>query len=164
MPLTDKKPRGILRLGLRLPIFMYRLGLGGIFGKRFLLLEHTGRKSGRKYQTVIEVVRYDKSTGAYYVASGWGELADWYLNLKTNPGAMIMVGRQMLCVQSQFLTEEESAWELIDYAKRYPLAFKELSYLITGKHLNPTVEACRQFARSVPIVRLLQVPREISQA
>ncbi len=39
-------PRGLARIGFRIPIILYRLGLGGLLGTRFLLLTHTGRKSG----------------------------------------------------------------------------------------------------------------------
>ena len=153
MPLTDRKPQGILRFGLRFPILLYHLRLGGLFGKRFLLLTHIGRKSGRKLETVIEIVHYDEQMGSYYVASGWGTKADWYLNLRKNPIARIMVGKQVFPVQAFFLSEEDSAQELLNYAKRYHFAFKELSYMMTGKRLDGNEESCRQLAQSVPIIR-----------
>jgi hypothetical protein len=34
------------RLAMRAPIGLYRVGLGGLLGTRFLLLEHVGRSSG----------------------------------------------------------------------------------------------------------------------
>lgn len=74
-------PRGLLRLGLRLPVWLYRLRLGRLLGRRFVMVTHTGRKSGRQHQTVLEVVRYDPATGVVVVASGWGEKADWFRNI-----------------------------------------------------------------------------------
>lgn len=65
MPIGNKKPRDFLRFGFRLPIWLYRMQLGWVLGERFLLLTRTGRKSGRMYQTIIEVVRHDKETGTY---------------------------------------------------------------------------------------------------
>jgi hypothetical protein len=38
---------------LKLPLLLYRLGLGWIFGHRFLLLTHKGRRSGKVRQTVL---------------------------------------------------------------------------------------------------------------
>ena len=50
-------PQGCSRLLFRAPVWLYRLGLGGLFGKRMLLLNHTGRKSGLPRQAVLEVVQ-----------------------------------------------------------------------------------------------------------
>ena len=48
-----RPPRTRLRRALfRAPIWLYRLGLGGLLGGRFLLLTHTGRTSGRPRQVV----------------------------------------------------------------------------------------------------------------
>ncbi|NEE11427.1 nitroreductase family deazaflavin-dependent oxidoreductase, partial [Streptomyces sp. SID7499] len=38
-------PRGWRRRLARLPIAFYRVGLGPVFGRRLLLLHHTGRNS-----------------------------------------------------------------------------------------------------------------------
>ena len=44
--IIDAPPGKALRLGLRLPIWLYRLHLSWLLGERFLLLTHTGRNSG----------------------------------------------------------------------------------------------------------------------
>ncbi|MEZ5238897.1 MAG: hypothetical protein R2716_08080 [Microthrixaceae bacterium] len=49
------KPRGWLKWLLRAPTYLYRARLGFLFGNRFLMIEHRGRRSGRLYRTVIEV-------------------------------------------------------------------------------------------------------------
>jgi hypothetical protein len=67
-------PTGALRLAFRLPVYLYRLGLGRLLGHRFLLLTHRGRRSGRVYQTALEVVRYEPSSREVVAASGWGEV------------------------------------------------------------------------------------------
>jgi hypothetical protein len=67
-----KLPRGLSRLACRLPIWLYRAGLGWVMGYRFRYLTHIGRKSGQPRHTVLEVVRYDKATSTCIVASGWG--------------------------------------------------------------------------------------------
>ena len=59
-----------MRWLLRAPIALYRLGLGGLLGQRFLCLTHAGRVSGRLRTTVIEVLSRDKEQGVYYVVSG----------------------------------------------------------------------------------------------
>ncbi|MBK9054254.1 MAG: nitroreductase family deazaflavin-dependent oxidoreductase [Chloroflexi bacterium] len=152
MPIGNKKPRGLLRLGFRLPIWLYRLNLGWILGERFLLLTHTGRKSGLIRQTVIEVVRHDKETDVYLVASGFGHKSDWFLNIEQNPSVTITIKQRTLPARARLLSESDSAKELLDYAKRHPIAFRELSNVLTGKSIEATEESCRQFAKSAPII------------
>ena len=62
-------PKGFNRLMFRAPIWLYRLGLGWMLGKRFLLLNHTGRESGLPRQTVLEVVDYNKTSNTYYIGT-----------------------------------------------------------------------------------------------
>ena len=54
------KKKGILARLFRVPVYLYRWHLGWLFGHRCLLLTHIGRRSGRKRQTVLEVVEYRK--------------------------------------------------------------------------------------------------------
>jgi hypothetical protein len=49
--------RGALRYFFA-PVSLYRLHLGWLLGHRFLLLTHTGRRSGLRRQTVLEVMEY----------------------------------------------------------------------------------------------------------
>ena len=52
-------PSGVGRALFRAPIYLYRLGLGWLFGKRILLLNHIGRVSGKQRQVILEVVEHD---------------------------------------------------------------------------------------------------------
>ena len=45
-------PSGVSRALFRAPIYLYRLGLGWLFGKRILLLNHIGRVSGKQRQVI----------------------------------------------------------------------------------------------------------------
>jgi deazaflavin-dependent oxidoreductase (nitroreductase family) len=80
-----RPPRGLVRLVFRLPIWFYRLGLGGLLGTRFLLLTHTGRRSGLPRRTVLEVIRYDRESETFVVAAGFGPGSDWYRNVRRDP-------------------------------------------------------------------------------
>jgi deazaflavin-dependent oxidoreductase (nitroreductase family) len=121
-----KPPRGLARLAFRLPIGLYRLGLGSLLGTRFLLLNHIGRKSGLERKTVLEVVRYDKETTKFVVAAGFGPGSDWYRNIRLHPQLTIQCGKRRWKMIASFLTPEQSGEELLDYAHRHPMAFQEL--------------------------------------
>ena len=70
-----RPPSGVSRALFRAPIYLYRLGLGWLFGKRILLLNHIGRVSGTQRQVILEVVEHDPTNGSFVVASGWGATA-----------------------------------------------------------------------------------------
>ena len=122
-------PKGFSRLLWRAPIWIYRLGLGGLIKKRMLLLHHTGRKSGLPRQNVLEIVDHDQVTGIYYVASGFGKKSDWYQNIVKKPEVVITVGRVDIPVTAVPLPPEESGQALVDYAHRNPTAAKTLMRL-----------------------------------
>lgn len=121
-----KLPRGLPRIIFRFPIGLYHAHLGWIMGHRFLLLTHTGRKSGLPRQNVLEVVRYDKNSGACVVASGWGVNSDWVINIIANPRINYQVQNQMMIGIAERLSPDEGAQELLEYARNHRLAFREL--------------------------------------
>src|SRR5215207_5074947 len=145
------RPTGALRLAFRLPIYLYRLGLGQLLGHRFMLLTHRGRRSGRVYQTALGVVRYDPSLRETVVASGWGERSDWYRNLKAHPALEIRTGRERYAPEQRFLTPEEVYQEIVDYERRHPWAVRIVPSLL-GFRLDGSDAARRAFANSVRMV------------
>jgi len=56
------KEKGMLRYLFRVPVYLYRWRLGCLLGNRLLLLTHTGRGTGLRRQTVLEVVEYREPT------------------------------------------------------------------------------------------------------
>jgi len=145
------RPTGALRLAFRLPIYLYRLGLGQLLGHRFMLLTHRGRRSSRVYQTALEVVRYDPSLRETVVASGWGERSDWYRNLKAHPALEIRTGRERYAPEQRFLTPEEVYREIVDYERLHPWAVRIVPSLL-GFRLDGSDAARRAFANSVRMV------------
>jgi deazaflavin-dependent oxidoreductase (nitroreductase family) len=145
-------PGGLLRILLRLPIWLYRLHLGWLLGTRFLLLDHTGRNSGQAYQTVIEVVKHDQASNSFFVVSGWGNKSDWYLNIHKNPDVIIYSRRQRLPVHAQDIPLAEAVEILDEYTRRYPTAFKELTALFLGERMQPGPEASLRLAEQMPMV------------
>ena len=146
-----KPPRGLARLLFRLPIGLYTIGLGGLLGRRFLLLTHIGRKSGLERKTVLEVVRYNKATSTFIVAAGFGPGSDWYRNIRANPQVTVQCGPQRLPMVAHFLTPEQSGEELVDYARRHPQAMRELSKFM-GYRLDGSEADIRAFGQILSMV------------
>jgi deazaflavin-dependent oxidoreductase (nitroreductase family) len=145
---------GIARLAARGPRWLYRLGLGWLLGERFLMLTHIGRKSGLPRQVVLEVVRHDVATDTYLIASGWGKRADWLRNIDQNPHVLLHTGTRRVEATASRLPIELAADEFCEYARRHPLAARNLSKLMTGAALERTAESCRRLAERVPLVAL----------
>jgi deazaflavin-dependent oxidoreductase (nitroreductase family) len=121
---------GWRRFFFRAPIWLYRWGLGWLLGKRFLLINHIGRKSGLPRQAVVEVLVYDRDHNAYYVAAGFGPESQWYKNLLARPDVTIVVGRQKLAVTAVPLSPPEAGVAILDYARRHPAAIKYLARMV----------------------------------
>ena len=146
-----RRPAGVLRLIFRVPTCLYRLRLGWLFGHSFLLLTHQGRKSGRIYRTVLEVVRYDPRTGQSVVVSAWGARADWYCNLCAAPAIEVQTGRERYAPVQRFLSPEETYSEIADYERRHPWFSRILAHLL-GRPLDGTEASRRSLAASVRLV------------
>ena len=151
---AGRAPHGLQRLLLRAPVVLYRIGLGWLLGERFLLLSHIGRKSGRPYQTVLEVVAHERDVGAYVVASGWGERSDWFQNILQHPSVKIAVGGRRLAAEARRMPEGEAAAALADYARRHPVAFRGLARMMLGEELALDAEGIARLAARVPLVSL----------
>jgi deazaflavin-dependent oxidoreductase (nitroreductase family) len=150
MPTTKTPPRGLLLIGLRLPIWLYRLHLGWLLGGRFMLLTHRGRTSGLARRAVVEVIGHED--GAYFVASGWGTRSDWFRNIQATPSVTITVGRRTRGATAEVLPLDAAGERLHAYARQHPRAFRELTSIMTGDRVPATAEACRKMADSVPVV------------
>lgn len=104
----------------RAPIRLYRLGLGGLLGQRFVLLTHTGRHSGKPRQVVLEVVgRYEESDG-YLIASGYGTRSQWFRNILADRAVHFQVGWRHYDGWAQPLPAAESGRRLAEYARSRP--------------------------------------------
>ena len=106
--MTNRKapPRGWKAKLWRAPIWLYRWNLGFLLGNRFMLLNHTGRKSGLPRQAVIEII--GRTENIYYAASGFGEKAQWYRNIIATPEVTIQIGRKEFAARAERLPHEEA--------------------------------------------------------
>lgn len=150
-------PRGLLRWFNRFPIWIYRLGLGSLFGRRMLLLEHKGRKTGNTRQAVLEVVDHDPQSGSWIVASGWGEKANWFRNVMQTPEVLLEVAGSRFPAVARRLPLDEAAAALRGYAHRHPTAFRQLSRLMVGRQVEDTQEDYHRLAELVPLVEFRSI-------
>jgi deazaflavin-dependent oxidoreductase (nitroreductase family) len=83
----EKMRQGFKRFN-RVMLTLWRLGLGSwvnlwpSVGGRIMVIVHTGRKSGKRYQTPVNYAIVD---GELYCVAGFGGISDWYRNVVANP-------------------------------------------------------------------------------
>ena len=155
-----RPPTGLSRLLFRLPIHLYRMDLGWLFGGRIMLVNHVGRVTGKRRQVVLEVVAHDANEGSYVVASGWGPTAAWYRNVLHTPDVTIQVGRRTIPVRAVPLPTDEGAEIFARYASGHRIAAKLLLPRLMGFAVDGSLADFRAVGQHMPFVRL--VPRDTS--
>lgn len=133
---------------LRSPVNLYRVGLGSLLGRRMVMIEHTGRKSGLPRRTVLETVRYDDES--IDVAAAWGTKSDWYRNLVAKPKLTVSSGSLKGVPATAMVLDEATAETVFAaYADDHPKAADALS-----KTVGLPLDDPARMAATVPVVRL----------
>ena len=148
-------PAGLTRFLFRIPIHLYRLRLGWLFGSRLLLLNHIGRVSGKPRQTILEVAEHDGDS--YVVASGWGPTAAWYRNIVHTPDVTIQVGTRTIPVTAMPLDKDEGAQVFMRYGSRHRTAAKYVLPRVLGFSVDGSDADFRAVGQQLPFIRF--VPR-----
>jgi deazaflavin-dependent oxidoreductase (nitroreductase family) len=146
-----QKPTGLFKRLLHAPVWLFRARLGFLMGKRIVMLEHRGRRSGKLRQTPLEVVRRDGDS--FVICSGTGPNADWYRNLKAAPAVALWVGSQRHMVEQRFLDDSEAATAFAQYEQAHPKASARLTDLMGVSH-DGTHDGRMRMVAKIPMVEL----------
>ncbi|MGH3622860.1 MAG: nitroreductase family deazaflavin-dependent oxidoreductase [Sciscionella sp.] len=166
--MSPGRPGPVLRLLFRAPTRLYDRDLGWLLGKRFLCLTHIGRKSGRRYRTVLEVIGTTPATGEVaegevMVIAGMGPSADWYRNIQANPAVEVVVGRRRFPPAHRVLDDTEAAAVVRQYERRnrwvLPVIRPVLSTLL-GWHYDGSETARTRLVHQLPIVAFRARPEQ----
>jgi deazaflavin-dependent oxidoreductase (nitroreductase family) len=115
-------PIGLSRAMLRLPIWLYRLGLGWLLERMGLMVLTTwGRKSGLPRHTAIE---YRIHGSKIYVVSAWGYRPNWYRNLIEQPVVRLRLGRRSFSARASVVEDSGEALRVLYlFRKRAPVIY-----------------------------------------
>lgn len=148
-------PRGALRWLLGLPTHLYRMRLGFLLGRRFVVLIHEGRRSGRRYETPLEVVRYDASSGEATVVAGWGRRTAWLHNVEAGLAREIWIGRDRWVPVWRRLSLEEAVAVLERYERRSGLPRAVVNGVLSrllGWRYRGTPAERRRAVKQLPLI------------
>ncbi len=151
--LTPKNGVGpVFKWIFKIPILYYKLGLGGMLEKRFLLLTTTGRRSGKPRHTPLEFA-YNAQDDSYRVSPGWGGNTDWYKNVRHNPNVTVQVGRRKFDAVAETAPDEEAAGFMFNVSRRHP-GMDKIWNRWSDKPVDGTRESYIYAAKYFPSVRL----------
>jgi deazaflavin-dependent oxidoreductase (nitroreductase family) len=143
------------RLLFRAPVYLYRWKCGWILGHRFLLLIHTGRRTGLRRCTVLEVVEYRNDGPEAVVVSAFGRNADWLRNIETKPGPEIVIASLRFVADHRFLDGNEAVRVIAGYQERNrfvsPVVRLGFSWLL-GWQYDGSAEARRRLVAQLPLI------------
>ncbi len=129
------------------PIFLYRLGLGWLFGHRFMMLTHVGRRSRKVYRTILAVLRFDRPTREIVTISAWTG-SDWYKNIQALPALEVETGFTRYVPSFRTLPPAELAELFLEYRDQHPL-FCRIVCKIPGWKWNSNYDEFLELAGSV---------------
>ena len=151
------RPRGPGRAFLRLPIWLYRLGLGRLLGRGVLLLTHRGRKSGQPRQTVLQVFHHAPAADVYYVVAMRGAGADWVRSIQQTPEVAITVGRRHTPAVATAAPIPTAERLLRHYARRHPRQARAMLRRLIPE-VVPDADSYDLLARQVVVVAVRPRP------
>ncbi len=142
---------------LHAPTHLYDWHAGWILGRRFLRITHIGRRSGRQYQTMLEVIGENPAFREVLVIAGLGRSANWYRNLQTREAIEVAISRERFTPVHRELSESEAVTVLADYERRNrliaPIVRSVLSWLV-GWRYDGTDTARRRLVTELPVIAL----------
>ncbi|HUN88315.1 MAG TPA: nitroreductase family deazaflavin-dependent oxidoreductase [Terriglobales bacterium] len=144
-----------LKALLHAPVYLYRWHLGWLLRRRFLLLRHTGHRTGQKREVVLEVMEYRKQVPEAVVMSGFGRKSSWLLNLQAHPGAEVQIGSQRWVASFRFLDAEEATAVVRSYETRNWLILPVVRYVLSrllGWRYSGSEQERRRLVSQLPLI------------
>lgn len=120
IPLLEKIPypeQPWLKTAFKLPMVLYRLGLGSLVGRLFMVITTRGRKSGQPRRTAVEFHIWH---GRKFVVAAW-QKSDWYRNILADPRVTIQTAAGVEHVIARRLTEDADLEDVYAFAEQNPL-------------------------------------------
>jgi deazaflavin-dependent oxidoreductase (nitroreductase family) len=120
----SRKPRGLLKIFFKVPIYLHKLGLVGwiekFSGAQWMLITTIGRKTGKPRQVMVDVLNYDQEHDTYFIEAAYGRRADWVRNIRANPVFQAQVGKREFSARAVELPPERNGDLLVAMYQRAP--------------------------------------------
>ncbi len=149
------KPGWLMKRLFRAPVAIYSARAGWLLGHRFLLLTHRGRRTGRVYRTMLEVIAWDEAAQEAVVMSGFGRESQWYRNVLAADPIEVQIARLQFAPRARQLDADEATRALAGYEQRHRIATPVLRALLSkvaGIRYDGSESARRRLIEVNPLV------------
>ena len=157
MTSTRHRPSPLVRRLLEAPTYLYDIHAGWLLGRRFLRLTHVGRRTGRRYRMMLEVIGENRGSGEVLVMAGLGRSAQWLRNAEAGNAVEVAVGQERFRPRHPILALVEASEVLAAYERRNrwlaPIVRRALSWLV-GWRYDGSADARRRLVSQLPVVGL----------
>ena len=117
----EREPGRLLWAINLIPKLIFKLRLSRLYGARFALVTHRGRKSGQPRTVIVETADGSLESGRLVYIVAYGKRAQWYKNLKAAPAVRLEIaGRVYKEPRHEFLDREGTERAIASYWQRYP--------------------------------------------
>ena len=158
--ISIKRPGRLLRTLFRLPLVLYRIGLGSLMSMQ-ILLTTVGRRTERRYKVVVDVIEHDKTKDTYYICAAFGLLSDWYLNLRANPIVQAQVGRHKFTVRTTTLPLNEAENILVTFTRCHQ-HYVNFMMRVIGVRMSWSKENIHTLALKMPVVACMRISANLN--
>lgn len=134
--MLEKRPTLLQKYFFKIPLFMHKLGFGGwerLIGAQWMLIATTGRKTGKRRETLVDVMDYNPTADTYYIEAAYGSHADWFKNIQANPLFNAQVGRRKFIAQAEILNEGDTGEILVQFFRRKPAYTRSVMAMVGMK-------------------------------
>lgn len=142
-------PKVILRLLKLPPQFLYKIGLGPIYGRIVLLLTTMGRKSGLPRVTPLQ---YEEIDGLYYIAAARGQKADWFRNIQANPSVEARVKAYHFSGQAEAVTDPLRIADFLEHRLQIHPRMIGMMMKMHNLPFHPSRDQLEDLAKSLAMV------------
>jgi deazaflavin-dependent oxidoreductase (nitroreductase family) len=95
------------KLAARLPLLLFRMGLGDLLmALRLMVLTTRGRATGKPRRALLEFRRHGKKV---YVVSAWGDQSHWVHNAGADPDVTVQIGARTQHARAAAVTDRAEA-------------------------------------------------------
>lgn len=133
------------------PQIAYSLGLSFLIGRFVLLLDTTGRKTGKQRTTPLQ---YEQIDGIFYTTSVKGLKADWVRNIQADPAVSIRVKNATFDARAEVTSNVAQIADFIEYRiLQHPRMIKAIMYL-DGLPFEMTRQQLEDYAQGMAVVKV----------
>ncbi len=138
-------------------LFAWRMGLGTLLGRRFVLITTRVRQGGLPHRVVLE---YGALRGKLYVISGFGSQAEWHKDLSTDPYVMVQTWQGPEPMRAHCVTDDVEIRDVCTlFMRQNPLFFRR--YLLSLSAGSDSIEEVMAYKERLAILRFDPTDEEV---